>query len=82
MIADNGRIRLTWPQIAWGLAVLVAIIGGWYDLRYQVRGMLAVLELHNTRIVALENSNARGGFSQSDAEQLKDDIIKAVKGRK
>jgi hypothetical protein len=31
----NGRVKLSWAQIAWAIAVLVAIISGWYDLRTQ-----------------------------------------------
>ena len=31
----NGRVKLSWAQIVWAIAVLVAIISGWYDLRTQ-----------------------------------------------
>lgn len=31
----NGRVKLSWAQIVWAIAVLIAIISGWYDLRTQ-----------------------------------------------
>lgn len=33
MTEANGRIKLTWPQIAWGISVLLLVVGAWYDLR-------------------------------------------------
>lgn len=30
---DNGRIRLTWGQIAWGIGMMMMIGGAWADLR-------------------------------------------------
>jgi len=32
----NSRIRLSWSQIAWGVATLAAIIGSWADTRSQI----------------------------------------------
>ena len=32
----NGRIKLSWTQIVWGIAMLGAIVGSWADVRMQV----------------------------------------------
>ena len=46
MIADpNGRIRLSWAQIVWGITTLAALIGGWYDTRSQLGLIRAELGL-------------------------------------
>jgi len=30
---SNGRIKLTWPQIVWGISILIGLVGAWYDVR-------------------------------------------------
>ena len=37
--AVNGRVKLSWAQIAWGIATLGAVISAWYDLRSQITGV-------------------------------------------
>lgn len=32
----NGRIRLSWAQIAWAIATMAAIMGSWADTRSQL----------------------------------------------
>lgn len=32
----NGRLRVSWAQIVWGIATLSAIIGSWADTRTQI----------------------------------------------
>lgn len=56
MSDDNGRIKLTWPQVVWGISLLAAILGSWYDTRGQV---------------ALLRQEAGLRFQQSDAEHTR-----------
>lgn len=32
---ENGRIKLTWAQTAWGISFIIAILSAWFDLRTQ-----------------------------------------------
>jgi hypothetical protein len=54
---NNGRVKLSWGQIVWGIATLAAVLGSWYDTRNQIALVRAELqirvesaELENTRI--------------------------------
>jgi hypothetical protein len=31
----DGKLRLSWAQIAWGISLLAAMLAAWYDLRSQ-----------------------------------------------
>jgi len=33
---SNGRIKLTWQQIVWGISLVALIVGSWADLRSQI----------------------------------------------
>lgn len=33
---SNGRIKLSWAQIAWAIATIATVIGAWYDTRTQI----------------------------------------------
>lgn len=36
MSEQNGRINLSWQQIAWAIATIVAVLGSWHDTRTQI----------------------------------------------
>ena len=36
MTESNGRIKLTWQQIVWGISLVALIVGSWADLRSQI----------------------------------------------
>ena len=65
--AENGRIKLSWAQIAWGVAMIVTILGTWADLRVSMARMEGKLERHAERITALEHRAERGVFSPDEA---------------
>ena len=64
---DDGRLKLSWAQIVWGIATLVAIIGAWYDLRFQNR---VVAE----RLAALEKQTLAATASAEGASTEREDI--------
>ena len=51
---SNGHIRLTWGQITWAIALLVAALGGWFDMRFQVRGVSDAVVSLTQRLTRLE----------------------------
>ena len=80
MSADqNGRIRLSWAQIAWAVAMIIAILGTWADLRVQMARVEGKLERHAERLALLEARPVVSGFTQADADRMRDEIIQSVK---
>lgn len=59
----NGRLRLSWGQIAWAIGVLVAILGSWADLRVNIAKIETRLDAQEARVNALEK--ARWGDAQA-----------------
>ena len=41
---ENGRVRLSWAQIVWGIAMLIGGLGSWYSLSAKID--LAIQEFH------------------------------------
>lgn len=83
MSDGNGRLKLTWGQVTWALAVLVAIISAWFDLRYQVRESNDLGRQAMARIAALEQRNLVVGFTRQDADDMADSLLFAQqKGRR
>lgn len=33
---DNGRVKLTWPQVVWIIGTIVMLVSGWADIRAQI----------------------------------------------
>lgn len=62
----DGRIQLTWAQTAWAIAMLVAMLGAWFDLRYQVRTIGDRVLGQDARIQGLE----RAQLTQRDIEDI------------
>ena len=78
----NGRIKLSWTQIAWAVGMIVAVLGTWADLRVNMARIEGKLERHSERLAALESRNAREGFTQSDADRLRDEILSEINRRR
>ena len=79
MAEENGRIKLSWGQFAWGLSTLVLVLSAWFDLRTQVKLVAVAVEEHGRRIVAIEARNRNAGFTQQDGEELKQELLKEIK---
>lgn len=77
----NGRIRLSWAQIAWAIAMIVAVLATWGDLRVSLARVETKMDNQESRISALEARNANAGFTRDDAAKMKDDILSEVGGR-
>lgn len=54
MTEANGRLKLSWAQIAWGIAVIVGVLGSWADLRIGQARMEEKLSAQGERITRLE----------------------------
>ena len=53
MTDPNGRLKLTWSQITWAIAVLVALVSAWFDLRGQQQAIL--IRLGKLEVVTSSN---------------------------
>jgi len=40
----NNRVKLPWPVLAWGVAMLVAVLAAWADMRVKMEAHGASLE--------------------------------------
>ena len=58
----NGRIKLTWPQLAWGLTLLATVIGSWFSIQARIDRTTAALDGYDRRLERLEArlESARG----------------------
>lgn len=67
---DNGRVRLSWAQIAWGIATLATLIGSWYDTRGQITLLRAEVGM---RVVVDDKEHARmwEAIDEAGAAQVK-----------
>jgi len=50
----NGRIRLTWQQIVWGISLIALIVGSWADLRSQINQIKTENAYLRERLARLE----------------------------
>ena len=74
----NGRIKLSWGQVAWGIAMIVAVLGTWADLRVQMARVEGKLERHAERIAALESRSTVSSFTQADANRMREELLQAI----
>jgi hypothetical protein len=58
MVEENGRIKLTWQQITWGISTIILLSLGWADIRGRI----------NTLSIAIG-----GIYTKSDIDILKRD---------
>lgn len=86
MKEDNGRIRVSWAQIIWAIALLVGVLGSWADLRIgQARQdemdqyMKGQIQNNNARLGLLELRNAENGFTKADAAELKAELQRQIR---
>ena len=61
MTADNGRIKLTWAQIAWAVATLAAVVGAWADTRAQLALIRQEIALR-----VIQSEMVHGQFREQD----------------
>lgn len=68
----NGRIRLTWSQATWCMAVLVVLIGGWYRIE--------------SRLATLEQAVKEGIYSKAaidgmlrEVDRTHEDLLQQIK---
>lgn len=54
MSETNGRIRLTWQQIVWGISLIALIVGSWADLRSQINQIKTENAYLRERLARLE----------------------------
>ena len=47
---SNGRIKLSWGQIAWSISLLVALGAAWYDMRESVAGVRTEITAMRTEL--------------------------------
>lgn len=66
----NGRIRMSWAQIAWSVSMMLMIGGAWADLRVKLEHVGTVVEGNTSRIISIEQRNAR-----RDAELMRGYIV-------
>ena len=78
----NGRIKLSWAQIAWGVAMIVTILGTWADLRVSIARIEGKLERHAERLALLEQRNTVSGFTQQDADLMREELMQAINQRR
>jgi uncharacterized membrane protein YdbT with pleckstrin-like domain len=55
----NGRIKLTWGQVSWCMAVLVVLISGWFRIEY--------------RLTQLETTVREGVYSKGAIDEMRRD---------
>lgn len=60
----NGRIKLSWAQVAWAIATIAAVLGSWYDTRAQIGLVRAELGI---RVHQGEQEHARMWKAIDDA---------------
>jgi hypothetical protein len=41
---DNGRLKLPWPMVAWGIAMLVGMLAAWGDMRVKMEAHAGKLD--------------------------------------
>lgn len=83
----NGRIRLSWAQITWGLSVIIILLASWYDNRNQIS--LAVARL-DARTYALESAiKAQNTYSRGEidlmlkrADEIHQDLYDRLRARR
>lgn len=67
-MTEERRIQLSWPQIAWGIAMLVAVLGAWFDLRGRVQSLEITMGSYQRT-------------SQHDIDRIEDRIRRLEVGR-
>lgn len=79
-MANTGAgIRLTFAQFAWGFAMLITVLGSWYDLKNRVSAVSTELAASEKRLAYLEARNENHGFTVEDASQLKDELLAEIR---
>lgn len=66
----NGRIKLSWAQVAWAVGMMLMLGGAWADLRVQLEHVGTIVETNTARITSIEQRNIR-----RDAELMRDAIV-------
>ena len=51
MTEANNRIKLSWDQVAWGLAILIGMGSAWYDMRSQIAALRSEIALVRAELV-------------------------------
>lgn len=54
---SNGRVRLTWAQVTWCMAVLVVLISGWFRIEY--------------RLLSLETTVKEGIYTKAAIDEMR-----------
>jgi hypothetical protein len=63
---SNGRLRLTWAQMSWAMAVLIVLLGNWYRAEFRAEKL-------DLRLTALEASVREGTYSKAAIDEMKRD---------
>ena len=73
----NGRVKLTWPQVTYGLSLIVVLVGGWFSIRYEMRTLADrqadVLE----RMVSVETIVKANLYSKPEIDKMRTDADRA-----
>lgn len=73
MPEENGRLKLTFPQITYGLGLIVVLVGGWFSIRYEMRMLSDRQAQVLDRVVAIEIVVRANLYSKAEVDKMKSD---------